>query len=332
MPRAISYSTLPTEPALSSLARKCSEQWSSLPTEQPNPRARALDRFSVERILRLMNREDARVPRAVAGVIPQIAGAVSLIVVALREGGRLFFLGAGTSGRMGVIEAAECPPTFHTPPELVQAIIAGGRGAVFRSREGAEDDRARARQEIRRRVRAGDVVVGIAASGVTPFVVEGLHAASARGASTILVTCHAHVKARTHVDVCISPSVGPEVIAGSTRLKAATATKLILNMLTVAAMARLGKVYGNLMVDVRPTSRKLTARALGIIQTVAGVSSRQAAAALRQSRGQTKTAIVMAALGVTDRQARRLLASHGGMLRRILRNSPRSTVHRPRPG
>ena len=312
MPRATSYATLPTE--------------------QPNPRTRALDRLSVERILHLMNREDARVPRALAGVIPQIATAVSLIVAALREGGRLFFLGAGTSGRLGVIEAAECPPTFHTPPELMQAIIAGGRGAVFRSREGAEDDRAQARQEIRRRVRAGDVVVGIAASGVTPFVVTGLRTAKTRGASTLLVTCHTHVKARTFADVCISPSVGPEVIAGSTRLKAATATKLILNMLTVASMVRLGKVYGNLMVDVRPTSRKLTARALGIIQTVAGVSSRQAAVSLRQSKRHTKVAIVMAALGVTDREARRLLARHGGMLRRILRNSPRSTVHRPRPG
>ena len=306
MPRAISYATLPTE--------------------QPNPRTRALDCLSIERILRLMNREDARVPRALTHVIPQIAEAVALIVAALREGGRLFFLGAGTSGRLGVIEAAECPPTFHTPPELVQAIIAGGRGAVFRSREGAEDDRARARQEIRRRVRAGDVVVGIAASGVTPFVVEGLQAAGARGASAILVTCHASVKARMRADVCISPSVGPEVIAGSTRLKAATATKLVLNMLTVASMVRLGKVHGNLMVDVRPTSRKLTARALGIIQTVAGVSSRQAAASLRQSQGHTRAAVVMAALGVTDREARRLLAQHGGMLRRILRHSSKFKV------
>ena len=307
MPRAISYATLPTE--------------------QPNPRTRALDRLSVERILRLMNREDARVPRALAHVIPQIAAAVSLIVAALREGGRLFFLGAGTSGRLGVIEAAECPPTFHTPPELVQAVIAGGRGAVFRSREGAEDDRARARQEIRRRVRAGDVVVGIAASGVTPFVTAGLRTANARGASTVLVTCQARAKARAFADVCVSPSVGPEVIAGSTRLKAATATKLILNMLTVAAMVRLGKVYGNLMVDVRPTSRKLTARALGIIQTVAGVSSRQAAAALRQSQGQVKTAIVMAALRVDARAARRLLARHHGMLAPLLRTP--SIIHHP---
>ncbi|MBI4341624.1 MAG: N-acetylmuramic acid 6-phosphate etherase [Candidatus Omnitrophica bacterium] len=298
MPRATSYATLPTE--------------------QPNPRTRALDRLSVERILRLMNREDARVPRALAGVIPQIASAVSLIVAALREGGRLRFLGAGTSGRLGVIEAAECPPTFHTPPELVQAIIAGGRGAVSRSREGAEDDRARARQEIRRRVRAGDVVVGIAASGVTPFVVAGLHTAKTRGASTILVTCHAHLKARTFADVCISPSVGPEVIAGSTRLKAATATKLILNMLTVAAMVRLGKVYGNLMVDVRPTSRKLKARALRIIRTVAGVSPRQAAAALRRARGDTKTAIVMAVRRLDASTARTLLRHSEGDLRQLL--------------
>ena len=293
-------------------------QYASLPTEQPNPRSRFLDRLSTDQLLRLMNREDARVPRVVARVIPQIARAVSLIVHVLRDGGRLLFLGAGTSGRLGVIEAAECPPTFQTPPDMVQAIIAGGRPAVFRSREGAEDDRIAARQEVTRRVRAGDAVVGIAASGITPFVEAGLQAAKARGARTVLVACHEHARVASWVDVRITLEVGPEVLAGSTRLKGGTATKLILNMLTVATMVRLGKGYGPWMVDVRPTSRKLRARAVRIVQTVAHVSKQRASQALRRSGGHVKTAIVMAALRVDERAARRLLAQHDGMLKRIL--------------
>ena len=294
------------------------DAYAALPTEQPNPRSRALDDLSIAQVLQLMNQEDARVPRAVARVLPQIRRTVAHIVHVLRRGGRLFFVGAGTSGRLGVIEAAECPPTFNTPPGLVQAIIAGGRPAVFRSREGAEDDRARARRQIRRRVRAGDVVVGIAASGITPFVDAALRAARGRKAATILVTCHPGMRRRTRAHVVIAPRVGPEVLAGSTRLKAGTATKLILNMLTVATMVQLGKVYGNVMVDVRPSSKKLRARALRIIQTVARVSPRQAAQALRRADGQVKVAIVMAARHVDRRRARRLLAQHDGMLRRIL--------------
>ena len=293
-------------------------EYASLPTEQPNPRSRFLDRLSTDQILRLMNREDARVPRIVARVIPQVARAVSLIVHALRDGGRLFFLGAGTSGRLGVIEAAECPPTFQTPPDMVQAIIAGGRPAVFRSREGAEDDRIAARQEVTRRVRAGDAVVGIAASGITPFVEAGLQAAKARGARTVLVACHEHARVASWVDVRITLEVGPEVLAGSTRLKGGTATKLILNMLTVATMVRLGKVYGPWMVDVRPTSRKLRARAVRIVQTAAHVSERQASQALRRSKGHTKAAIVMAALGVDASTAHTLLRQYEGNLRDLL--------------
>ncbi|MBI3087313.1 MAG: N-acetylmuramic acid 6-phosphate etherase [Candidatus Omnitrophica bacterium] len=238
--------------------------YARLPTEQPNPRSRSLDRLSTPRLLRLMSREDARVPRAVRRVIPQLGRAIELTVKRLRTGGRLVFLGAGTSGRLGVLEAAECPPTFNTPPARVQAVMAGGRPAVFRSREGAEDDRRAARRAVSSRVRAGDVVVGISASGVTPFVEAGLRESRRLGCSTILVTCHPGSRLRRTADVVIAPRTGPEVIAGSTRLKAGTATKLILNMLTVAAMARLGRVSGNLMVNVRPASRKLRARAARI--------------------------------------------------------------------
>jgi len=238
--------------------------YAQLPTEQINPRSRALDRLTIPHILRLMNREDAAVPRAVARTIPRIARAASLIVRSFRAGGRLVFLGAGTSGRLGVIEAAECPPTFNTPPTMVQAVIAGGRAAVFRSQEGAEDDRRSARRALRRRLRRGDVVVGISASGVTPFVEAGLRESRRLGCSTILVTCHPTSRLRHLADVVIAPRTGPEVIAGSTRLKAGTATKLILNMLTVAAMVHLGKVSGNLMIEVRPASKKLRARAARI--------------------------------------------------------------------
>lgn len=289
-----------------------------LPTEQANPRSRALDRLSIPQILRLMNREDACVPAAVGRAIPQIAKTVRLIVDALQSGHRLLFIGAGTSGRLGIIEAAECPPTFNTPPPLVQALIAGGNPAVFRSREGAEDDRVRVRREVRRRVRRGDAVVGIAASGVTPFVGEGLRAARALGAATVLVTCAPSARRRTAADVVIAASVGPEVLTGSTRLKAGTATKLILNMLTVASMVRLGKVYGNLMVDVRPTSRKLRARALRIVAQAAGVPPIRAAQALRTASGAVKPAIVMAARGVSRGEADALLARSRGRLRPIL--------------
>ncbi len=264
-----------------------------------------------------MHHEDARAVRAVGRQLPQVARAVRLIAHALDQGGRLFFIGAGTSGRLGVMEAAECPPTFQTHPSMVQAIIAGGRRAVFRSREGAEDRRASARAAVRRRVRASDVVVGLSASGVTPFVDAALRAARARRARTVLVTCHP--RTTIPADVRIAPSVGPEVLTGSTRLKAGTATKLVLNMLTLGAMARLGKTYGNLMVDVRPTSSKLRARSLRIIQSLTGSSERDAAAHLRAARGRVKVAVLMARNGLAYQAARRRLAEANGSLRQALR-------------
>ncbi len=291
-------------------------RYGRLPTEQPNPRSHSLETLAPLPLVRLMNAEDARVPAAVRRQLPQIARAVRLIVDAFQQDGRLFFVGAGTSGRLGVLEAAECPPTFHTPPSLVQAIIAGGSRAVFRSQEGAEDDRGQARRSMARRVRAGDVVVGIAASGGTPFVGEALRAAGRRGARTILLTCHPGTSLRA--DVRIAVPVGPEVLTGSTRLKAGTATKLVLNMLTLGAMVGTGKTYGHLMVDVRPTSRKLRARALRIIQSVAGGSERTAAVWLRAARGRVKVAIVMAVRSLSEPAARRRLARVRGSLRRAL--------------
>jgi N-acetylmuramic acid 6-phosphate etherase len=291
-------------------------RYDRLPTEARHPAAVALDTLATPALLRLLVTEEAQVTRALRRAQPALARAVSRIHASLRRGGRLFFLGAGTSGRLGVLEAAECPPTFHTPPRLVQALIAGGRAAVFRSREGAEDDRAAAARAVRRRVRAGDAVVGIAASGVTPFVDAGLRAAAGRRAATVLITCHP--RAPIPADVRIVLAVGPEVLAGSTRLKAGTAAKAALNMLTLGAMVRLGKTYGPLMVDVRPTSRKLRARAVRIIQTLTGAGAPAAARYLQAAGGEVKPAVIMARHGVSAAAARRRLARTGGSLRRAL--------------
>jgi N-acetylmuramic acid 6-phosphate etherase len=266
-------------------------------------------------IAELMNREDHRAVLAVGRVRPQIAAAVELVVAALRGGGRLFFVGAGTSGRLGVLEAAECPPTFGTSPRMVQAIIAGGRGAVFRSREGAEDDEVAARRAVRARVRRGDVVVGISASGVTPFVSAALTAARSLGAQTVLVACNAASASRApRCDVRIVPATGAEVLAGSTRLKAGTATKLVLNTLTTAAMTGLGRVYGNRMIDLQPRSAKLRERALGLVAELAHVSRARARAALAASRGRVRVAIVIARNGQDEVAASRALAAAGGSL------------------
>jgi N-acetylmuramic acid 6-phosphate etherase len=241
-----------------------------------------------------------------------------MIVAALRGGGRLFFVGAGTSGRLGVIEAAECPSTFGTPRQLVQAIMAGGRAAVFRSREGAEDDAVAARRAVGARVRKGDVIVGISASGVTPFVRSALEAARRRGAGTVLVTCNARGLGRLSDQVRIVPTTGPEVLAGSTRLKAGTATKLVLNTLTTASMTGLGRIYGNRMVDLQPRSAKLRERALRLISELAGVSRGRAVQAFEESGGRVRVAIVIARSGWDAAEASRALRAAGGSLRVVL--------------
>src|SRR5437899_1667315 len=276
-----------------------------LATERRNRASAALDRMDPVAIASLMNREDARAVRAVGRVRSAIARAVDTIVAALAAGGRLFFVGAGTSGRLGVLEAAECPPTFGTRPSLVQAIMAGGRSSVFRSREGAEDDAAAAARAVRRRVRSDDVVVGVSASGVTPFVRGALAAARHQGAGTILVVCNEASARGVGATLVIAPAPGPEVLAGSTRLKAGTATKLVLNTLTTASMTRLGRVYGNRMIDVQPRSRKLRERALRLVEELGGVSRVRAARALARARGRGRIPAVPARTRAAPRGAAR---------------------------
>lgn len=288
--------------------------YSRLPTERVNASSASIDRVSVRRALKIINDADRAVPAVVGRALPQIEKAVNLIVSSLKGGGRLFFIGAGTSGRLGIMEAAECPPTFNTPPSLIQGIMAGGKKSVFRSTEGAEDRGQDAALILKARARRGDTVVGIAASGVTPFVRDGLAAAKRLGASAILVTCHAHPP-KSAADVVISIPVGPEVITGSTRLKAATATKLVLNSLSVATMVQLGKVYGNRMVDVQPRNKKLVARAVKLISDIGRVPEVVAKRLLTSAGGNAKTAIVMARRKVSVAEAKKILKSADGLLR-----------------
>ena len=273
--------------------------YASLPTEQRHPLTQRLNDLTTLQLLRLMNQEDAQLVRVVAGKLSSIARAIRLIARTLKVGGRLFFVGAGTSGRLGVLEAAECPPTFHTSPSLIQAIMAGGPGAVFRSREGAEDNRLEARRVIRQKVKPTDGVVGITASGVTPFVDAALVEASRLGARTILLTCN--IRSPIPAMVRIRIPVGPEILTGSTRLKSATATKRVLNMLTVGTMVRLGRTSGNLMVDLRPISRKLRARACRIIRLLTGCSERRAAQLLKASAGSVRAAVELHKMSLWDR-------------------------------
>ena len=296
-------------------------RYERLATERVNPRSARLDRLGARAIATLMNREDRVAVAAVGRVAPAIAAAVDTIVAALAAGGRLFFVGAGTSGRLGVLEAAECPPTFGTRPGLVQAIMAGGRRSVFRSREGAEDDARAAARTVRARVRRGDVVVGVSASGVTPFVRAALATARRQGAATVLVQCSA-ARSRAAAGVVIRPVPGPEVLAGSTRLKAGTATKLVLNTLTTASMARLGKIYGNRMIDLQPRSAKLRARAERLVAEIAGVGPARARRALREARGRVRLAIVVARRNLPADAAARVLRAAGGSLRSVLEQRP----------
>lgn len=293
--------------------------YSRLPTEKQNRRTAGLDCLPVSKILRLIDQEDQSVPRALRRVNSKISQAVGVIVRQLKAGGRLIFAGAGTSGRLGVLEAAECPPTFNTPPSLVQAVMAGGKRAVFRSQEGAEDRIREARLKIRKRARKGDVVVGISASGVTPFVKGALNEAKRIGAKTILVACNLETPLRSVADVVITPNVGPEIIAGSTRLKAGTATKLILNRLTIASMVQLGKVYGNWMVDLQPRSKKLKARAERLVKMLTGLPNRESRRLLQRAKGRTKVAILMARKNISFARANLLLKQSDGFLRKALR-------------
>ncbi len=296
---------------------------SRLTTEQPNPRSRDIDRRSTLEIVDIINAEDRTVADAVAAERVRIAAAVDAIVEGFRRGGRLLYVGAGTSGRLGVLDAAECPPTFGTRPGRVQGIIAGGRRALVRSVEGAEDSAELGAGEVdRRRVGPRDVVVGIAACGVTPFVCGALERAGELGARTVLLTCARQRRRPSFADILINPVVGPEVVTGSTRMKAGTATKLVLNTLTTAAMVRLGKVYGNLMVDLRASNAKLRDRAERIVGAVTGLKRPRARALLERAGGAAKVAIVMHFRDASPAEARRLLKACEGSLRRAIERTP----------
>jgi N-acetylmuramic acid 6-phosphate etherase len=293
-------------------------------TERRNPRSSAIDTASALEIVDLIGAEDATVPAAVARARTAIAQAIDLIEAAFRSGGRLVYVGAGTSGRLGVLDAAECPPTFGTPPEMVVGLIAGGAAALVRSVEGAEDDVAAATQAVETvRIGANDVVVGIAASGTTPYVRVALTRSHALRAKTVLVSCSEPPSELGGVcDVFITVLVGPEIVTGSTRMKAGTATKLVLNTLTTGAMIRLGKIYGNLMVDLRAWNEKLIDRSQRIVMETTGLDRGAARAVIDAAEGSVKTAIVMARRGVSKPEAEQLLAQHAGRLRPIVGDPP----------
>jgi N-acetylmuramic acid 6-phosphate etherase len=290
-----------------------------LKTEQQNPNSRGLDRKSAIEILRVMNREDHKVPLAVQRELPKIAHAVDAIVSAMRKGGRLIYVGAGTSGRLAVLDASEIPPTFGTSRKMVEAIIAGGPHAVRFAAEGAEDsDRNGARDLARAGVMRHDVIVGIAASGTTPYVLGAIRYARGLGAVTVGVTSNRRSPLAKLVRIAIAPDTGPEIIGGSTRMKAGTAQKLVLNMLSTASMVRLGRTYENWMMHMRLTNQKLRRRGAQILQEAAGVGSSEAEHALRQAKHELPAAFVMLKTGASAQDARRQLSKTHGNIREAL--------------
>lgn len=294
-------------------------KWQSLPTEAINPVSLAVDKAPVPDIIDMVVNEDRKVIAAVQKEKERIAHGVEIITQALRKGGRIVFVGAGTSGRLGIVEAAEMPPTFSTPPTLVQAIMAGGQEAVFRAKEGVEDNfEEGARSVGRMRLGKKDVVIGVSASGMTPFVRGGLTRARKNGAKIIFVTCWPGSELQNFVDLQIAPAVGPEIIAGSTRLKAGTATKMVLNMLTTISMIKFGKTYGNLMVDLKSGSEKLKDRARRIITMVTGIDYDEADALLKRSKWNVKAAIVMQKASLTLPQALKRLKKSGDSVREAI--------------
>lgn len=294
-------------------------KWQYLPTEAINTASLSIDTMPILEIVDLMLAEDKKVVAAVQKERERIAHGVEIIAGALKKGGRLILVGAGTSGRLGVLEAAEMPPTFSTKPELVQGLMAGGQEAVFRAREGVEDNYEEGGRSLSRlRVGKKDVVVGVSASGITQFVRGALTVARKKGARIIFVTCWPGTELQNYVDLIIAPSVGPEVIAGSTRLKAGTATKLVLNMLTTVSMVRIGKTYGNLMVDVKTGSEKLKDRAQRILSMITGVDPDEAKALLVKAKWNVKVAIVMKKAGLSPTQAARRLRTSNDSIREAL--------------
>ena len=296
---------------------KKSRQTGHLVTEKINENTKNIDRLSIKETIDLICNEDRSVIEAVSGARKEITAATEVLINTLRNGGRIFFIGAGTSGRLGVIEAAECPPTFGTSPELFQAIIAGGREAVWDSVEGAEDSGNESRSELEKSgLGPIDTVVGIAASSSTPFVTAALEFGKSKGCCTVLITCNPVEK--TISDVTVSLLVGPEVIVGSTRMKSGTATKMVLNMMTTTAMVQMGKTYGNLMVDLKPASEKLRSRAVRIVSNVCEVTDKEAYELLDNAQWSVKTAIVMKKKNTGLKEAIEILDRYNGFLYKAL--------------
>ncbi len=291
-----------------------------LTTESRNPASEDLDGLTPIEIVRLINSEDSKVAAAVSAEADSIARGIEAIAERLGNGGRLIYIGAGTSGRLGVLDAAECPPTFNSPPAQVVGVIAGGTKALTTSVEGAEDRHDLAVADLKAvKWAAGDVLGGIATSGRTPYVIGSLEHARSVGAFTIGLSCNRDSKISTLCDITITPVVGPEILSGSTRMKAGTATKMVLNMLSTGAMIRLGKTFGNLMVDVRASNSKLADRARRIVRAITNLSDQESEQLLRDCRGEVKTAIVSHYTGYTFDQAHDLLANSGGHLRAALK-------------
>jgi len=293
---------------------------SKLTTEQRNPHSMDIDARSTEEILKIINDEDKTVPYAVEKELPYIAQAVELIVKALKSNGRLLYFGAGTSGRLGVVDASECPPTFGTPYGMIEGYIAGGKEAMFRAQEGAEDyEENGAKDILLAQVTSKDVVCGIAASRRTPYVIGAVKKAKELGATTLYITCNPRENFNIkEVDVAICPYIGPEVIMGSTRMKSGTAQKLVLNMLTTTAMIRMGKVYENMMIDLQMTNKKLVERSKRIVMTITGVNYDDASNYLQQASGHVKTTLVMIKAGVNAEEARERLIKADGFVRRAI--------------
>ncbi len=300
--------------------KKLFDEISSLKTEERNSRSMNIDIASTGEILKIINSEDKSVPSAVEKEIPYIEMAVDIIVDAFKAGGRLLYFGAGTSGRLGVIDASECPPTFGTDPEIVQGFIAGGKEAMFRAKEGAEDfEENGAADIIKAQVTSKDAVCGIAASRRTPYVIGAVKKAKKLGARTLYITSNPRSEFNIkEVDVAICPYVGPEVIMGSTRMKSGTAQKLVLNMLTTASMIRLGKVYENMMIDLQMTNKKLVERSKRIVMTITGLSYEESEKYLKKADGHVKTALVMIKVNVNADEARSLLKKADGFVRKAI--------------
>lgn len=298
---------------------KTMETFQMLDTEQCNPATRQIDRLSTLEMVQLINQEDHRCAEAVSKVLPEIAKSVDVIEAQLRQGGRLFYVGAGTSGRLGVIDAAECPPTYGVPSDLVNGLIAGGPLALIKSVEGAEDSREMGKKDlVDRGFSRKDALVGIAASGRTPYVLGAMDYAREVGAPVMALTCCSESEMSRHADITMAPLPGPEVITGSSRMKSGTCQKMILNMLSTCVMVKLGKVYGNLMVDVQATNEKLISRAIRIVQAATGAEESKAQQTLEQCGYACKTAIVMLLLNLDAEEAEKRLQAANGFIARVV--------------